>query len=84
MAKGDILVTIDADTRMTEHMLTEVEKHLASNQFIGGGVNGSFERMSLGIVVSTMLLIVPILIKYGFISVGIFGAIKRLSGNKWF
>lgn len=77
LAKGDILVTIDADTRMTEHMLTEVEKHLASNQFIGGGVTGNFERMSFGIVVSTMLLIVPLLFKYGFISVGIFWSYKK-------
>jgi len=77
LAKGDILVTIDADTRMTEHMLTEVEKHLASNQFIGGGVTGNFERMSFGIVVSTMLLIVPLLFKYGFISVGIFWCYKK-------
>ncbi|MCY9549474.1 glycosyltransferase [Lysinibacillus xylanilyticus] len=77
LAKGDILVTIDADTRMTEHMLTEVEKHLASNQFIGGGVTGNFERMSFGIVVSTMILIVPLLFKYGFISVGIFWCYKK-------
>jgi len=69
---GEILITIDADTRMTEHLLSEVEKHLASNQYIGGGVNGNFERMSLGIVVSSMMLIVPLLFKYGVISVGIF------------
>ncbi|MDM5234526.1 glycosyltransferase [Lysinibacillus pakistanensis] len=77
LAKGEILVTIDADTRMTEHLLSEVEKHLASNQYIGGGVNGNFERVSLGIIVSTMLLIVPILFKYGFISVGIFWCYKK-------
>ena len=77
LAKGEILITIDADTRMTEHLLSEVEKHLASNQYIGGGVNGNFERMSLGIVVSTMLLIVPLLFKYGFISVGVFWCYKK-------
>ncbi|KQL36119.1 glycosyltransferase [Psychrobacillus sp. FJAT-21963] len=77
LAKGEILITIDADTRMTEHLLSVVEKHLASNQYIGGGVNGNFERMSIGIVVSTMLLIVPLLFKYGFISVGIFWCYKK-------
>ncbi|MEK4485722.1 glycosyltransferase [Psychrobacillus sp. FSL H8-0484] len=77
LAKGEILITIDADTRMTEHLLSEVEKYLASNQYIGGGVNGNFERMSLGILVSTMLLIVPLLFKYGFISVGVFWCYKK-------
>jgi glycosyltransferase involved in cell wall biosynthesis len=77
LAKGEILITIDADSRMTENLLSEVEKHLVSNQYIGGGVNGNFERMSLGIVVSSMLLIVPLLFKYGFISVGIFWCYKK-------
>jgi len=76
-AKGEILITIDADSRMTEDLLSEVEKHLVSNQYIGGGVSGNFERMSLGIVVSTMLLIVPLLFKYGFISVGVFWCYKK-------
>ncbi|MDM5248298.1 glycosyltransferase [Lysinibacillus sp. G4S2] len=77
LAKGKILITIDADTRMTEHLLSDVERYLASDQYIGGGVNGNFERMSFGIVVSSMLLIVPLLFKYGFISVGIFWCYKK-------
>ncbi len=77
IARGEILVTIDADTRMTEHFLSEVDKHLASNQYIGGGVNGDFERVSFGIIVSTLLLIVPLLFKYGFVSVGIFWCYKK-------
>ncbi|MBL3728134.1 glycosyltransferase [Lysinibacillus sp. HST-98] len=77
LAKGEILITIDADTRMTEHLLSEAEKHLASNQYIGGGVNGNFERISLGIIVSTFLLIVPLLFKYGLISVGIFWCYRK-------
>ncbi|MEG0439643.1 MAG: galactosyltransferase-related protein, partial [Solibacillus sp.] len=39
--------------------------------------NGKFERMSLGIVVSALLLIVPLLFKYGAISVGIFWCYKK-------
>lgn len=62
---------------MTEHLLSEAEKHLASNQYIGGGVNGNFERISLGIIVSTFLLIVPLLFKYGLISVGIFWCYRK-------
>ena len=40
-------------------------------------MNGEFERISLGIIVSTILLIVPLLFKYGFISVGIFWCYKK-------
>ncbi|CAM5235223.1 Glycosyl transferase family 2 OS=Lysinibacillus sphaericus OX=1421 GN=LS41612_12195 PE=4 SV=1 [Lysinibacillus sphaericus] len=56
-ARGEIIVTIDADTQMNEHMLTKVVQNLSSGKYIGGGVTGKFERMSLGIFVSTMLLI---------------------------
>ncbi|MGN4125341.1 glycosyltransferase [Lysinibacillus sphaericus] len=77
IARGEIIITIDADTRMSKHLLADVEKHLATNEYIGGGVNGEFERISVGIIVSTILLIVPLLFKYGFISVGIFWCYKK-------
>lgn len=81
IARGDIIITIDADSRMKKHLLTNIEKQLATNEYIGGGVNGDFERISLGIIVSTILLIV-LAFKYGFISVGIFWCYKkRLSGH---
>lgn len=76
-ARGEIIVTIDADTQMNEHMLTKVVQNLSSGKYIGGGVTGKFERMSLGIFVSTMLLIGPLLFKYGAISVGIFWCYKE-------
>lgn len=76
-ARGEIIVTIDADTQMNEHMLAKVVQNLSSGKYIGGGVTGKFERMSLGIFVSTMLLIGPLLIKYGAISVGIFWCYKE-------
>lgn len=76
-ASGEIIVTIDADTQMNEHMLTKVVQNLSSGKYIGGGVTGKFERMSLGIFVSTMLLIGPLLFKYGAISVGIFWCYKE-------
>lgn len=77
IAKGEIIVTIDADTQMNEHMLVKVVQNLSSGKYIGGGVTGKFERMSIGIFVSTMLLIGPLLFKYGAISVGIFWCYKE-------
>lgn len=59
IANGEIIVTIDADTIMTESMLSNVDKYLASGTYIGGGVNGKFERISLGIFLSAMLIITP-------------------------
>ena len=77
IARGEIIVTIDADSQMNEHLLSEVEGYLTSGKYIGGGAAGRFERMSLGILVSTLLLIVPLLFKYGAISVGIFWCYKK-------
>ena len=69
IAKGEIIVTIDADTQMNDHVLSSVEEYLTTGKYIGGGVTGKFERMSFGIFVSTLLLIGPLLLKYGAISV---------------
>ena len=77
IARGEIIVTIDADSQMNEHMLSEVEGYLTTGKYIGGGAAGKFERMSMGILVSTLLLIVPLLFKYGAISVGIFWCYKK-------
>jgi glycosyltransferase involved in cell wall biosynthesis len=77
IARGNILVTIDADSRMTPNMLLEIDRHLQTGSYIGGGVSGKFERVSLGIIVSTIILIIPMLFKYGSISVGIFWCYKK-------
>ncbi|MCH7323383.1 glycosyltransferase [Solibacillus sp. MA9] len=77
IARGEIIVTIDADTQMNELLLSKVEENLISGKYIGGGVTGKFDRMSLGIFVSTLLLIGPLLFKYGAISVGIFWCYKE-------
>jgi len=77
IASGEIIVTIDADTIMTESLLSNVDKYLSSGKYIGGGVNGKFERMSFGIFFSAILIIIPLLFKYGAISVGFFGAIEK-------
>ncbi|MCG7342554.1 glycosyltransferase [Sporosarcina sp. ACRSL] len=77
IARGEMIVTIDADSQMNENLLSEVERFLTSGKYIGGGAAGKFERMSMGIFVSTLLLIVPLLFKYGAISVGIFWCYKK-------
>ncbi|MET1032251.1 glycosyltransferase, partial [Domibacillus tundrae] len=77
MAKGEILITIDADTRMTKNLLARVERNLSSGIFIGGGVTGKLERSSLGIITSLTALAIPLFFKYGLISIGIFWCYKK-------
>jgi glycosyltransferase involved in cell wall biosynthesis len=55
-ASGDILVTIDADSVMSENMLIKIDEALASGKIIGGGVPVKPDRMSPGIFLSMTLL----------------------------
>ena len=55
-ASGDILVTIDADSVMSENTLSKIDEALASGKFIGGGVPMKPDRMSAGILFSMILL----------------------------
>lgn len=55
-ATGDILVTIDADSRMSENMLGEIARALESGRYIGGGVPIRLDRWSAGIAASYLLL----------------------------
>lgn len=67
LAKGDIIVTIDADSCMTEDSLAEIKTMLESGKFIGGGTRAKFDRMSLGIAFSSAyvaLQIIPIMKKH--------------------
>ncbi|MBP1083244.1 MULTISPECIES: glycosyltransferase [Bacillus] len=77
IARGEILVTIDADTRMTPKMLDKADKYLSSGRYIGGGVSGTFDRRSLGITVSFLSLAIPVYLKYGTKSVGIFWCYRK-------
>ncbi|SEH55923.1 Glycosyl transferase family 2 [Ruminococcus flavefaciens] len=80
-AKGKIVVTIDADSLMTKYSLVEIRERLESGKYIGGGTNPRFERMSLGIAVSTMyvlLKLLPVMIKNGgFLSGAMFWFYKH-------
>lgn len=73
LAKGDIIVTIDADSRMTEDSLAEIKTMLESGKFIGGGTRAKFDRMSLGIFFSAAyvaLNVIPIMKKHKAVLMG--------------
>lgn len=53
-ARGRIIVTVDADTLMPEGTLKEIRAMLRTGQYIGGGANPKFDRMSLGIFCSAL------------------------------
>jgi glycosyltransferase involved in cell wall biosynthesis len=55
-ATGDILVTIDADSRMSPNMLLEIDRLLQTGRYVGGGVLVWPERLSLGIVITGVLI----------------------------
>ena len=45
-ARGEIIVTIDADNRMTKGTLSEIYRLMRSGKYIGGGAPIRFERYS--------------------------------------
>ncbi|MFH1022249.1 MAG: glycosyltransferase [Planctomycetota bacterium] len=55
-ARGEILVTIDADSRMAGNTFAEIDRAMASGRYIGGGAVVRPERRSLGIFLSEMVL----------------------------
>lgn len=60
-ARGRIIVTIDADSRMTKHSLCEIREMLAGGRYVGGGTRPEFDRMSLGILCSSLYVAANIL-----------------------
>ena len=75
ISKGDILITIDADSEMTSNMLREVLQKLDSGKYIGGGVKILPERISLGIICS-LLVVAPFVLLNG-VSAGMFWCFKK-------
>lgn len=69
-ASGEIVVTVDADSRVSPGLLTEVVRRLERPDVVGGGVLILPERWSLGIL-CTGLVLLPIALWYG-ISGGVF------------
>lgn len=80
-AKGEIVVTIDADSLMTKYSLAEIKEKLESGKFIGGGTDPKFERMSLGIAASALYVafnLLPVMIRNGgYLSGAMFWFYKR-------
>ena len=74
-SQGDILVTVDADSRMTANMLAEVLRNLQSGRYIGGGASILPERLSFGICAS-LLVVAPFVLWHG-VSAGMFWCYKN-------
>jgi glycosyltransferase involved in cell wall biosynthesis len=74
-SKGDIIVTIDADSQMTSNMLREMLRKLNSGNYVGGGVKIVPERLSLGILCS-LLVVAPFVLWHG-VSAGMFWCMRR-------
>lgn len=72
---GEIIVTIDADSRMSANMLTEVDRLMRTGRYIGGGVFVLPQRWSLGIVTSALMLSV-IMLRHR-VSGGLFWCLRR-------
>lgn len=69
-------MTIDADSQMTDNMLTEIEEKLLTGKYIGGGVKMKFERLPLGVLLQGLILI-PLMIKYQGVTAGILWCYKK-------
>jgi glycosyltransferase involved in cell wall biosynthesis len=63
-ATGEILVTIDADSRMSRGMLVTIEQLLSSGKYIGGGVMIYPERWSLGILATGLIVLLPLALRH--------------------
>lgn len=62
-SRGEIIVTVDADSRLHPHFLRIAVEKLQSAKFVGGGAFVLPERWSLGIIGAGLMLI-PYLAKY--------------------
>jgi glycosyltransferase involved in cell wall biosynthesis len=75
VATGEIIVTIDADSRMTANMLVEIDRLLQTGKYVGGGVTIRPERWSLGILVTVLLL--AVLLSWRRVSGGLFWCLRK-------
>lgn len=55
-ARGEMILTIDADSWMTPNMLTEIDRALSSGKYVGGGVAIYPERLSPGILLTGVVI----------------------------
>lgn len=80
-AKGRIVVTVDADTVIPRGTLQEIRQMLRSGEYIGGGANPKFDRMSFGIFCLSMYVVrnlLPVMLKeHAYLSGAVFWFRKR-------
>ena len=65
-ASGKIIVTIDADSVMSKYSFCEIKEKLQSGKYLGGGSPMIFDRMSIGILCSSVYVaanIISVMIK---------------------
>ena len=65
-SEGGIVVTVDADSVMSEHALCEAREMLESGRYIGGGTPVRFDRMSAGIFFSAVYVawnLIPVMLR---------------------
>lgn len=74
IATGEIIVTIDADCWMAPNLLTEIDSALLTGKYIGGGVNMKPDRISIGLIASTIAL---------FFTLGLVMLYHRISGGSF-
>ena len=74
-ATGDIIVSVDADSRMSSNMLLEIDRLLRMGKYVGGGVMIWPERWSLGIV-ATAIMLSTVMLRYR-VSGGLFWCLRK-------
>ena len=70
VARGEFIVTVDADSQVSANMFEQIERCMASGRYVGGGVLILPERYSLGIII-TALYLLPLALWLG-VSGGLF------------
>jgi len=55
-ASGDVLVTVDSDSLVSENLFSEIQLALEPGTYVGGGVRVLPERFSLGISMTWLIL----------------------------
>lgn len=55
-SRGNMVITIDADSRMSENALELIHARLSGGRTVGGGVWLQPERLSLGIIVTSLFI----------------------------
>lgn len=74
-ARGELIITIDADSQMSKGMIAQVLKIMKNGKIVGGGVLILPERWSLGILF-TYIALIPVALWYG-VSAGMFFCTRR-------